>query len=115
MYSMGGLAEYAVVPETAIYALADSLPLEESAIIGCAAMTAYGAVTHGGETQPGDQVVIVATGGVGSMVVQVARAAGASRVIAVDLGSDKLDAALRLGAPPAAGAGGGGGGGRGGG
>jgi len=98
MYSMGGLAEYAVVPETAIYALPDSLPLEESAIIGCAAMTAYGAVTHGGETQPGDQVVVVATGGVGSMVVQVARAAGASRVIAVDLGSEKLDAARRLGA-----------------
>jgi succinate semialdehyde reductase (NADPH) len=98
MYSMGGLAEYAVVPETAIYALPVSLPLEESAIIGCAAMTAYGAVTHGGETRAGDQVVVVATGGVGSMVVQVARAAGASRVVAVDLGSEKLDAARRLGA-----------------
>jgi S-(hydroxymethyl)glutathione dehydrogenase/alcohol dehydrogenase len=98
MYSMGGLAEYAVVPETAIYALPESLPLEESAIIGCAAMTAYGAVTHAGETKAGDQVVIVATGGVGSMVVQVARAAGASQVIAVDLGSEKLDAARRLGA-----------------
>ena len=58
-------------------------------------MTAYGAVTHGGETQAGDQVVIVATGGVGSMVVQVARAAGASRVVAVDLGAEKLDAARR--------------------
>ena len=106
MYSMGGLAEYAVIPETAIYALPDPLPLEESAIIGCAAMTAYGAVTHGGETKAGDQVVIVATGGVGSMVVQVARAAGASRVIAVDLGSEKLDAARRLGATDAVDAGG---------
>jgi succinate semialdehyde reductase (NADPH) len=106
MYSMGGLAEYAVVPETAIYALPDSLPLEESAIIGCAAMTAYGAVMHAGETKAGDQVVIVATGGVGSMVVQVARAAGASRVIAVDLGSEKLDAARRLGATDVVDAGG---------
>jgi succinate semialdehyde reductase (NADPH) len=106
MYSMGGLAEYAVVPETAIYALPDSLPLEESAIIGCAAMTAYGAVTHGGETKAGDQVVVVATGGVGSMVVQVARAAGASRVVAVDLGSEKLDAARRLGATDVVDAGG---------
>ncbi len=106
MYSMGGLAEYAVVPETAIYSLPESLPLEESAIIGCAAMTAYGAVTHGGETKAGDQVVIVATGGVGSMVVQVARAAGASRVIAVDLGTEKLDAARRLGATDVVDAGG---------
>ena len=37
----GGQAEYAVVPEHAIFALPDSLPLEESAIIGCAALTAY--------------------------------------------------------------------------
>ena len=50
MYSMGGLAEYAVVPEHAVFALPDSLPLEESAILGCAAFTAYGAVTHGGES-----------------------------------------------------------------
>ena len=98
MYSMGGLAEYSVVPEHAIFALPDSLPLEESAIIGCAALTAYGAVTHGGETRAGDQVAVVATGGVGSMVVQVARAVGAARIVAVDLGAEKLQAARALGA-----------------
>lgn len=98
MYSMGGLAEYAVVPETAIYALPDSLPLEESAIIGCAALTAYGAVTHAGEIRIGDRVVVVAVGGVGSLVVQLARAQGAEQIVAVDMGADKLEAARRLGA-----------------
>jgi succinate semialdehyde reductase (NADPH) len=105
MYSMGGLAEYAVVPEHAIFALPDSLPLEESAIIGCAALTAYGAVTHGGEMRVGDQVAVVATGGVGSMIVQVARAEGAAQVVAVDLGAEKLAAALALGATHAVDAG----------
>jgi S-(hydroxymethyl)glutathione dehydrogenase/alcohol dehydrogenase len=105
MYSMGGLAEYAVVPEHAIFALPDSLPLEESAIIGCAALTAYGAVMHGGETRVGDHVAVVATGGVGSMIVQVARAEGAAQVVAVDLGSEKLAAALALGATDAVDAG----------
>ena len=98
MYSMGGLAEYAVVPATGIFPLPDSLPLEESAIIGCAALTAYGAVKHAGETRIGHRVAVVATGGVGSLVVQLARAAGATRVVAVDLGAEKLAAARRLGA-----------------
>jgi succinate semialdehyde reductase (NADPH) len=99
MYSMAGLAEYAVVPATGIYALPDSLPLEESAIIGCAALTAYGAVTHAGEIQAGDRVVVVAIGGVGSLVVQLAaQACGAAQIVAVDIGAEKLEAARRLGA-----------------
>jgi succinate semialdehyde reductase (NADPH) len=98
MYSMGGLAEYAVVPATGVYALPDSLPLEESAIIGCAALTAYGAVTHAGEIQSGDRVVVVAIGGVGSLVVQLAQTRGAAQIVAVDLGAEKLEAARRLGA-----------------
>jgi S-(hydroxymethyl)glutathione dehydrogenase/alcohol dehydrogenase len=98
MYSMGGLAEYAVVPTTGVYALPDSLPLEESAIIGCAAMTAYGAVTHAGSVRIGDRVVVVAIGGVGSLVVQLARAEGAEQIVAVDIGAEKLAAARRLGA-----------------
>jgi succinate semialdehyde reductase (NADPH) len=98
MYSMGGLAEYAVVPATAVYPLADSQPLEESAIIGCAALTAYGAVRHGGEVRVGERVVVVAIGGVGSLVVSLARAAGAAQIVAVDIGADKLAAATRLGA-----------------
>ncbi len=98
MYSMGGLAEYAVVPATAVFALGDSQPLEESAIIGCAALTAYGAVRHGASVRVGERVVVVAIGGVGSLVVQLARAAGAAQIVAVDLGEEKLSAARRLGA-----------------
>lgn len=98
MYSMGGLAEYAVVPATAVYRLADSQPLEESAIIGCAALTAYGAVRHAAAVRMGERVVVVAIGGVGSLVVQLARAAGAAQIVAVDIGEEKLAAALRLGA-----------------
>jgi S-(hydroxymethyl)glutathione dehydrogenase/alcohol dehydrogenase len=43
MYSMAGLAEYSVVPATDVFPLADGLPLEESAVLGCAIFTAYGA------------------------------------------------------------------------
>ncbi len=98
MYSMGGLAEYAVVPATDVFVLPDALPLEESAVLGCAVFTTYGAVRHGADVRPGETVAVVAVGGVGSNIVQVARAFGASRIIAVDVRDDKLEAARGLGA-----------------
>ena len=98
MYSMAGLAEYSVVPATDVFPLVDGLPLAESAVLGCAVFTAYGAVRHGAELRGGERVAVVAVGGVGINVIQIAHAFGASQIIAVDVKDDKLEAARRLGA-----------------
>jgi succinate semialdehyde reductase (NADPH) len=98
MYSMAGLAEYSVVPATDVFPLADGLPLEESAVLGCAIFTAYGAVRHAGDLRGGERIAVVAAGGVGINVIQIAKAFGASQIIAVDVKDDKLAAATRLGA-----------------
>ena len=98
MYSMGGLAEYAVIPVSGVAPLPDDLPFDAAAILGCAVFTAYGAVRRGANLQAGESVAVVATGGVGSNVIQLARAFGANPVIAIDVRDDKLDAALGLGA-----------------
>jgi S-(hydroxymethyl)glutathione dehydrogenase/alcohol dehydrogenase len=98
MYSMGGHAEYAVVPATDIFPLPESLPAEESAILGCAVFTAYGAVRHTADLRAGERVAVVAVGGVGSNVVQIAKAFGASQIIVVDIVQEKLDVARQLGA-----------------
>src|SRR5687767_8023714 len=98
MYSMAGLAEYSVVPATDVFALVDGLPLEESAVLGCAVFTAYGAVRHGAELRGGERIAVVAAGGVGLTIVQIAKAFGASQIIAVDVRDVKLEAAKRLGA-----------------
>jgi S-(hydroxymethyl)glutathione dehydrogenase/alcohol dehydrogenase len=98
MYSMAGLAEYAVVPATDVFALPDSLELESAAVLGCAVFTAYGAVKHAGAVTVGDRVAVVAAGGVGLNIVAMARAFGARQVIAVDVALDKLEAARALGA-----------------
>lgn len=66
MYSMGGLAEYCVTPANGVSILPKSLPYTESAILGCAVFTAYGAMAHAAEVQPGDSVAIIGIGGVGS-------------------------------------------------
>jgi S-(hydroxymethyl)glutathione dehydrogenase/alcohol dehydrogenase len=108
MYSMGGLAEYAVIPANGVYALPDSVPTEEAAILGCAALTAFGAVRHAADLRVGERVAVVATGGVGSLIVQLARALGAIQVIAVDVTEEKLAGAVALGATDAVDASGGG-------
>lgn len=98
MYSMGGLAEYCVVPANALAVLPNSMPYTESAILGCAVFTAYGAMAHAAEVRPGDTVAVIGTGGVGSSCLQIARAFGASDIIAVDVQDEKLEKAKTLGA-----------------
>ena len=98
MYSMGGLAEYAVVPSTAVAPVPDSIDMVPAAILGCAAMTGYGAVRRGADLRYGETVAVVATGGVGTNIVQIARAFGASQVIAIDVDDDKLAPMLDYGA-----------------
>ncbi|HMR49509.1 MAG TPA: zinc-binding dehydrogenase [Arachnia sp.] len=101
MYSMGGLAEYCVVPATSVAAVPVELDVRNAAILGCAAMTAYGAVRRGADLRYGETVAVVATGGVGSMILEISRAMGARRVIAIDVDDDKLRAARKLGATDA--------------
>jgi S-(hydroxymethyl)glutathione dehydrogenase/alcohol dehydrogenase len=98
MYSMAGLAEHAVIPATAVFPAPANVPLEDACLLGCAMMTAYGAVKHQGQVEPGHAVAIVGVGGVGSSAIQLCRAFGATQVIAVDIREDKLAAARALGA-----------------
>lgn len=98
MYSMGGLAEYAVVPSTDIFPAPEEVPLRDACILGCAVLTAYGAVKHQAEVKPGETVAVVGVGGVGSNIIQIAKVFGASEIIAVDVREEKLQAARALGA-----------------
>ncbi|GAB3267292.1 MDR/zinc-dependent alcohol dehydrogenase-like family protein [Arthrobacter pigmenti] len=98
MYSMAGLAEYAVVPATGVFRLPENIPLEQAAILGCSVFTSYGAVHNVGEVSAGDTVAVVAVGGIGLNIVQMAAAHGAERIIAVDIDDEKLELARRMGA-----------------
>ena len=64
-------------------------------MLGCAVFTAYGAVRHGADLRGGERVAVVAAGGVGLNIIQIAHAFGASQIIAVDVRDDKLEAARR--------------------
>lgn len=98
MYSMGGLAEYAVLPSLAVAPLPASASLAECAILGCAFLTAYGALVHVGGIGTGATVVVLGSGGVGLSTIATARALGAETIIAVDVTRERLAAAVGLGA-----------------
>ena len=98
MYSMAGFAEYSVVPATAVFKVPDELALEDCSVLGCATFTAFGMLRHTARLQAGETIAIVGTGGVGSAAIQLAGVFGASRVIAIDIRGDKLEAARLLGA-----------------
>ncbi len=97
-YSMGGLAEYCVVPVTAVAPMRPGMDPVAAAILGCAAMTAYGAVRRGADLRYGETVAVIGIGGVGSNIVQVAHELGARRIIAIDVDDEKLEAAIGYGA-----------------
>lgn len=98
MYSMGGLSELAVTPELAVAVVPDELALNDSAVFGCALLTAFGSLRHVADLQEGETVAVIGAGGVGLNVVQLARALGAGRVVAVDVDAAKLETARRIGA-----------------
>ncbi|HLQ06734.1 MAG TPA: zinc-binding dehydrogenase [Nitrososphaerales archaeon] len=98
MYSMAGLAEYAVVPRQDVFSLPTGISTAEACILGCAMFTAYGAAKNQANLREGESVAVIAVGGVGSSLVQISKALGAGRIIAVDIKDDKLEAARSLGA-----------------
>lgn len=95
---VSSFAEHAVVPAAGAIRIRDDAPLDVVALIGCAVATGVGAVINTAAVEPGATVVVIGCGGVGLSVVQGARLAGASRIVAVDLRPEKTELACRLGA-----------------
>ncbi|TMM10365.1 MAG: zinc-binding dehydrogenase, partial [Actinobacteria bacterium] len=97
----GTQAELALVPRANMTlrrvpeGLSDAAALFAGDVMG----TGYHAVVAAG-LQPGDTCAVIGLGPVGLCAVMAARAAGASRVVAVDTVAERLDTARALGAHP---------------
>jgi S-(hydroxymethyl)glutathione dehydrogenase / alcohol dehydrogenase len=95
---MGGWAEYVVLPQDGVVKVDDDVDLAEACVIGCAVQTGVGAVLQTAHVEEGATVLVLGAGGIGIAVIQGARLAGASVVVAVDPVADRREAALRFGA-----------------
>lgn len=94
----GLMAEYAVVPSACVISIDKDLDMKAAALVGCGVSTGVGSVIKTAKVPPGATVAVFGCGGVGLNVVQGARLAGASKIIAVDLSADKLGMARKFGA-----------------
>ena len=91
-------SNYSVMLEKAVLKIPSEIPLERAALLGCGVITGVGAVVHQARVQPGNDVAVFGTGGVGLNVVQGAELAGAEKIIAVDLLKSRRDYARDFGA-----------------
>ncbi|NXB61099.1 ADH1 dehydrogenase, partial [Struthidea cinerea] len=91
-------AEYTVVPEYAVAKIDAAAPLDKVCLFGCGFSTGYGAAVNTAKVKPGSTCAVFGLGGVGLSVVMGCKAAGASRIIAVDINKDKFAKAKELGA-----------------
>ncbi len=94
----GAFASYATGKARHLAHRPASLPIEESATLGVAALTALQGLRDWAEMKPGDRVLINgASGGVGTFAIQIARALGASHITAV-CSTANVETARSLGA-----------------
>jgi alcohol dehydrogenase, propanol-preferring len=92
----GGYAEYLLARAEHAYPVPDTLDPAAAAPLFCPGITAYGAVAKAAP-RPGERVALFGVGGVGHMVIQIARLSGAD-VIAVARSRQHLALAEELGA-----------------
>lgn len=92
----GGFAEYVKVPERNLIPLPESISFLEGAAVEPAAVTLHGIMRV--DVRPGDRVVVLGCGTIGTFAVQLVKILGSTSVIAVDIDDDKLDFARKFGA-----------------
>lgn len=92
----GGFAEYITVDARLVYRLPEGLSYQAGAMVEPLSCCLHGIDLT--QIQPGQTVMVIGTGSIGMMMVQLARGCGASRVIAVEPNAARREKALRMGA-----------------
>mmetsp|Transcript_3141 Transcript_3141/g.6504 ORF Transcript_3141/g.6504 Transcript_3141/m.6504 type:complete len:383 (-) Transcript_3141:62-1210(-) len=92
------MSEYTVLAEISCAKISKELALEKACLFGCGVSTGLGAVWNTCKVEVDSSVAVFGLGAVGLAVIQGAKMAGASRIIAVDINPEKFAAAVALGA-----------------
>lgn len=92
----GSNAEYIAAPQESLYPLPDEISFKVGSLIGDTLGTAYHAIRRV-QVQPGDVVALWGLGPVGMTTAQMAKIAGAAKLIAVDVVPSRLEEINKLG------------------
>ena len=96
LHGDGGFAQYVNVPESNLYSLPETMTLQDGALVEPMSV-AVQAIKESGLCF-GDTVAIFGSGPIGLLTTLAARAAGASKVIVLDLSATRLEKAKEIGA-----------------
>ena len=92
------MSEYTVLAEIACAKVPKEAPLSKVCLFGCGVSTGLGAVWNTCKVEAHSSVAVFGLGAVGLAVIQGAKMAGASKIIAVDINPKKFKAAIESGA-----------------
>ena len=92
----GGFAKYCVLDGDLVHVIPDSLSYEQAALTEPAAVAVY--AVRQSALKAGDTAVIFGLGPIGLLIVEALRAAGASKIYAVELSPERQAKAEELGA-----------------
>jgi S-(hydroxymethyl)glutathione dehydrogenase/alcohol dehydrogenase len=98
MCLLGTFSHHTVVNEASCIKIDPSYSLRTACLVGCGAVTGWGSAVYAAKVMPGDTVVVVGIGGIGSSAVQGARLAGAETIVAIDPVEFKRQKAKEFGA-----------------
>ena len=98
MTQLGTFAETMVCHQASLVKIDPGASMRAAALISCGISTGFGSAVDRAKVRPGETVVVVGCGGVGSGALQGARIAGARHIVAVDPVPFKLENAKNLGA-----------------
>jgi len=98
MAQLGTFADEMVCHENSLVRIEPWSNMKAAALISCGISTGFGSAVDRAKVKPGETVVVVGCGGVGSGAVQGARIAGARTIVAVDPVPFKLEKAKEIGA-----------------
>ncbi|MCM3243154.1 MULTISPECIES: 2,3-butanediol dehydrogenase [Cytobacillus] len=93
---VGGFSEYSVVPSKMIHEIPDNMTWEQAALVEPAAVAVH--AVRQSDLKIGDSVAVIGTGPIGLLVIQAAKAAGASKIFAVEVSPERRDFAKQAGA-----------------
>ncbi|XP_059209974.1 alcohol dehydrogenase 1-like isoform X2 [Centropristis striata] len=91
-------SEYTVIHQRAVAKIDPAAPLDKVCLLACGVSTGYGAAVNSAKVEPGSTCAVFGLGAVGLAAVMGCKAAGAKRIIAVDINPEKFEKAKVFGA-----------------
>ncbi|EEB17067.1 Alcohol dehydrogenase, putative [Pediculus humanus corporis] len=91
-------SEFTVVAEISVCKVDIRAPFEKICLLGCGVPTGYGAALNTAKVEPGSTCAIWGLGAVGLATIMGCKAAGASKIIGIDLNPSKFEIAKKFGA-----------------